>query len=83
MKSFEEFKFKAEVLKILGFSLLTPLGINLLNMFTTKTNLDDMIWSRIPLSAVIAYVGYRLVIYAILVLKSVDNYLNKEYENDN
>lgn len=76
MKSFQQFKHKAEVLKTIGFILATPFGINALNLLTGFHSTVNLALGWI-ISSALLLPAYVLVNRSLGLMEEIDGEINR------
>jgi len=69
----ESEKFRAETFRMFGFILLTPFGINILNILTSNLLYPQIITWKLMLSSIIAIPGYLIVISSYNIIEGEES----------
>lgn len=76
MKSFDEQKFNAEILKNLGFLSASPLGIQITRFILTGLSFNDNFLKGLSVSIPLTVFGVALVCRAREIMEERDNVFN-------
>jgi predicted ATP-grasp superfamily ATP-dependent carboligase len=69
----EKFKFNAEILRIEGFALMSPLGTLIINFVATEMNIQEFI----NLKLIMFLVGNRFLTQAGIIMEKRDAIIDK------
>ncbi len=81
MWSYEQFKFKVEVLKTTGYTLITPLAALILHFILTGSGFDATLLFRLVIAIVAARIGYEMLCKAFVLTGEIDAKLNRPNNN--
>ncbi|MCE2928934.1 MAG: hypothetical protein LW817_04815 [Candidatus Caenarcaniphilales bacterium] len=73
----EKFKFNAEILRIEGFALMSPLGTLIINFVATEMNIQEFINLKLLISFIMFLVGNRFLTQAGIIMEKRDAIIDK------
>jgi hypothetical protein len=73
----EKFKFNAEILRIEGFALMSPLGSLIINFVATEMTIQEFMNLKLLISIIMFLVGNRFLTQAGIIMEKRDAIIDK------